>query len=143
MKTSFIASYDYGSGGVLYRLFATSIDEVECLFPPPKWQVFSEGGDGCPELSADSRITESDVDRREDWLVKHVWTQNQQDLGRRPCWFEHPNKFKTRYFEVWATSEKNVLHRFPELRSMALRTMTAEMLDGITYCTLDELQDHL
>ena len=105
--------------------------------------MFAEGDEGCPEIPPNIWLTESDVDRPTEWLKKHVWVEVQQNLGRRPLWLELPRKTNSCYFEVWASSEQEVLRRFPELRSMTLQPMTGHMLNSTTYCTLDDLQNHL
>lgn len=142
MKSAFIVTHDYGTGGVLYRLFADKKAEVERLFPSPSWNVFLEGSDGCPEVPPEFRIPESDIDEQEDWLVKHVWSEGQRKLGRRPFWFEHANQFKTRYFEVWAESERDVLIRFKNLNSMMLREINQDMMNSMIFCSLEDLDNH-
>ena len=143
MKSPFIVTHDYGTGGVMCRLFADKKADVERLFPAPSWSVYFEGSDGCPEVAKNARIPESDIDQQEEWLVKHVWSEGQRKLGRRPFWFEHPNQLKTRYFEVWAESEEDVLARFENLRSMMNREINGDMLDRMKYCTLEGFRNHV
>ncbi len=143
MKSPFIVTHDYGTGGVIYRLFADNKGDVERLFPAPSWNVYVEGSDGCPEVAQMTWIPESDIDQREEWLVKHVWSEEQRKLGRRPFWFEHPNQPETRYFEVWAESEEDVLARFESLHSMMHREINGDMLDRMTYCSLEGLENYV
>ena len=142
MKSPFIVTHDYGTGGVQYRLFAEKKVDVERLFPAPSWNVYMEGSDGCPEVAPESRIPESDIDQQEDWLVKHVWSEGQRKLGRRPFWFERPNQFRTHYYEVWAVSEEEVLARFEGLHSMMHREINDYVLDNMTCCSLEDLENH-
>jgi hypothetical protein len=143
MKSAFIVTHDYGTGGVLYRLFSDDRAAVERLFPAPTWNVFLEGDANCPDIPPNLQVLESDIDQHEDWLAKHAWSEKQRKLGRRPFWFEHPNRFKTRYFEVWAESELDVLQQYEGLKSMMLRVVTGEMMDGMIYCSLEDLRNHL
>ena len=143
MKSSFIATHDYGTGGVLYRILAPTKADVQRLFPSPSWNVFLEGEENCPEVPPGFLIPESDIDLREDWLVKHVWSEEQRKLGRRPFWFEYRDGRKSRYFEVWSESEADVLRRFAFLNSMMHRVITEDIMSAMTCCSMEELENHL
>jgi hypothetical protein len=139
MKSTYIALHDYGAGGVIYRLFAHSKNDVARLFPPPAWKVVREGEPGCPSLLPELNLLESDVDEPEDWLQKHVWRLSQQKMGRLPFYFEFRVSGIYKYFEVWAESESQVLLRKPMLESMMNKCQTREIISQMILCDVDNL----
>lgn len=139
VKHAFIATHDYGMGGVLYRLFAKSRAEVEAHFPAPTWTVFREGEADCPVIPPEFNILESDIDAPSPWLEAHIWQQKPLSEGKMPFYFSHVTNGRIEYFEIWAKSELEVLMRLPSLQSLTGKLQTAAMMSAMQKCDIDNL----
>ena len=141
MRKSYLAFHDYQHGGVLVRVFAESLQDVQSIFEPPNWSVVAEGSEEAPEIPEGFKILESDIDNQEPWLKKFVYLFAREKEGKQAFYFETKSR-PTRYWEVYARSNKEVREKLPQLKSVSV-PITEKIFREAKICNIDSPTDFL
>lgn len=114
MKRPFVMVHDYGSGAVIVKIYAKSLEDVKAILPPPEWQSRSEDDPWIKDFP--HKFLETDIDSMEDWLKQLVYMSRRKAEGKTsfPVRGRKWGIFKEER-NLWARSIEEVKERFPTL----------------------------